>query len=212
MKYKPCKSDWFYHLININDLEKIRKEFLNIMSSFPADKSFFLQVRREEIEKKVPSFSNYLTQVGLYEKWGMTALSIISSDSAFSIHVDSTNCAKRFAALNIPIANYSNSFTFWTNSDIVKEKSLDGRSLVPWDLDSNYIDEAEYGVYVCKNNGKTLASLETTRPYIMNVSIPHGVKNFNSTPRYLCSTRFTPELTEQDLIRLGIVTPFIQSV
>lgn len=211
MNFKPCKPDWYYHLIEIDNLEEIKVEFFNLLKAYSANKSFFLQLRRDEISKNVPSFSNYLKRVNLFDKWGMTALSIISSESAFSIHVDSTNCTKRFAALNIPIANYSNSFTFWTNSDIVKEKSLDGRSLVPWDLDKDYVDEAEYGVYVCKNNGKTLATLETNRPYLMNVSIPHGVKNFNPTPRYLVSTRFSPELTEGDLIQLGIREPFKQT-
>lgn len=203
IKYTPNKKDWFYSLFNVPNLEQIQKEFLPLRAYYIDKISVFNPLSRSELEEKVPAFSNFLKQIDLYDRWITTSMCTIPPGQNYPLHIDSLNNTGRFVALNIPIINCENTYTTWYDAEV--------KELI-WDKLHGHIDSTYDEACHCDwDTSKEIKRVESKDPMLINVSIPHSVFNPTDKFRFLVSTRFTPELSEPDLYRLGVLGAFIQN-
>lgn len=202
LKYTPNKKNWFFSRLEIYNLEKIKQEFLPLRIFYIDKISVFNPLSKEELKDRVPEFSKFLRSVDLYDRWITTSMCTIPPHQNYPLHIDSLNCQERFVALNIPIINCENTYTAWYEAEI--EKHI-------WNKLHGHIDKTYDEACHCKWETSTeIKRIESFDPMLINVSVPHSVFNPNDKYRFLVSSRFTPELNEYDLYRLGVNQPFVQ--
>jgi len=203
LNYTPNNKDWFYSTFNIPNLEKIKEEFLPFRILYVDKISVFNPLSKDELKDKVPEFCNFLKSVDLYDRWITTSMCTIPPHQNYPLHIDSLHCKDRFVALNIPIFNCENTYTVWYEAEIDK---------LIWDKLHGHIHATYDAACHCKwETSVEVKRVESKDPMLINVSIPHSVFNPTERYRFLVSSRFTPELTDNDLKKLGILTSFIQN-
>lgn len=201
--YLPNHKDWYYSTFKIPNLEKIQHEFLPLRVMYIDKISVFNPLSKDELKDKVPEFCKFLKSVDLYDRWITTSMCTIPPHQNYPLHIDSLHCEERFIALNIPIINCDNTFTAWYEAEIDK---------LIWDKLHGHIDITYDAACHCKwETSKEVKRVESYEPMLINVSVPHSVFNPNDKYRFLVSSRFTPELTSDDIQKLGIHQPFVQN-
>lgn len=204
MSYNPFKPNWFYNEFDILNLEQIQREFEPLAKQFNQREIVFTPQKKEQFEQLVPSFVQWLKSVDLYDRWFATAFGLVPPQQSYPPHIDSTNADIRSQALNIPIANCQGTHTIWYRARIL--------GLIWGDLWS-HVDPSLGTAATCSDvDTEELCRVEVVRPMVINVTIPHAVENFTDQHRFLVSTRFDPELTAEDLFRLGVKQPYIQDI
>lgn len=216
MTYSPFKPDWYYSEFTIDNLEEIQQEFFPLIDKFKGKEIVFSAQRVRQFESLVPKFVQWLKKFGFYDRWCTTAFGLVPAGKYYPPHIDSTDHVLRSQALNIPIANYIGTHTVWYQADIIGLPRKKFGDHFSHDSQGNLwsaIDPSFKTAAVCDvTTAKELCRLNTEKPFIMNITLPHGVENFTEKTRYLISTRFTPELDETDLQRLGISQPYQQNI
>lgn len=226
-KYLPFKPDWYYSKFTIPNLKQIQKEFLSVKDLIwhsysnhdlteKGDWWEFTAMPGNEIEKHIPSFINWLKEVGIYSKWISTAFSVVNSNAnPMRTHVDSLDTANRYLSLNIPILNCQGSYTVWYDAELDHtEVAPDLQPGEPGYEELNtrfkYDPPLRYGRWTVESTEQEVMRVETVDPVLVNVSMPHRPMSDHNEMRILACSRFTPELTDQEVRQLGIERPFEQ--
>lgn len=226
--YTPFKPNWYYSKFNIPNLEQIQKEFLSVKDSTwqkysdhnlstKGDWWDFCCMPGSDLEQHIPTFVNWLKDVGIYSKWISTAFSVVNSNTnPMRTHVDSLDNDSRRVSLNIPILNCQGTYTVWYDAE------LDFSNQGPVDISPDdprweklhgrfkYDPPLRTGLWTIESTEKEVMRVETTSPLLVNITRPHRPMSDHNEMRILACSRFSPELTEQEVKQLGIERPFEQ--
>ena len=177
-----------YKTLNISNLDQIKKELYDVIQK---DLSGFNAGDTVLIKEQCPSLRDYLQKINLLDRWSDTGV-VVLNNSSLSIHSDSLN-PKRVYALNIPISNCENSYTIWYK---VKDgvKPIIDKYGGPKKMVYSFQYPAE-GV-------EKIDRMESSNPAFVNVKVPHSGISFSDSPRCLISLRFTPNITEEEILNL----------
>lgn len=184
-----------YKKINIENLNLIQNEVLEYLSSntrFLLDNgpSGFNGINTLELKLYSFHLKNFLEKYNLFNRWKNTGISVIESNSSLQIHTDSI-LQNRIYALNIPIENCENSYTVWYQ----KKNNLSPKFFYYNTNDGPIL----YFNYEPENVNE-IDRIESKYPVFVNVKEPHKGESFNQNKRILISLRFTPELTEKEIL------------
>lgn len=204
IQYKPLYPDWFFSYLDIPNLENIKKEIIDFINR-PNDKYevnlIYSNYKREVVLSNCPLLKNYLQSVGIDKKFNRMLVSKdLSLEKKQKVHVDTANPYLTTHSLNIGLIDYENSYTGWykTNKTHLKDSSEFGL-----DANTNY-------AYLFIDDVEEIKRIEYDgRPALVNTTILHRGISDKKT-RVICGLRFSPELTEEDIKRMGIKNPHIQ--
>ena len=190
------KPTWLYKIVNVPNIDNIKKECLAIFyAHYPdvfGDRGFtFTYIDQDILRAEAPTYIDYLKSLNLYDRWtksGFIGTKGIERVKDSPIHVDSEDWQTRSYALNIPVINCENSHTVWYD---VKEYH-----------DDAYRGDDQttkgYGTARCfkPETSTEIGRLATINPAWINTTVPHRAENDNSDLRLIISTRFWPEIHE----------------
>ena len=175
-----------YKTLDISNLDQIKKELSNVINK---DLFGFNPSDTNLIKARCPSLTEYLQKVNLLDRWKDTGV-VVLNNSSLSIHSDSLN-PKRIYALNIPICNCENSYTIWYKvKDGVKpiiDKYGEPKKMV-------------YSFQYPPEGVEEIDRMESSNPAFVNVKVPHSGISFSNSVRCLISLRFTPNITEEEIL------------
>jgi hypothetical protein len=124
----------------------------------------------------------------------------LNAEKRTKVHVDSYDPRITSHSLNIALEDYENSHTAWykTNRIQLRDSSEFG------------LDPVKNYAYLFLEEAEEIRRLEYHKsPVLVNTTILHrGIANKKT--RLICGLRFYPELTDKDILNLGIKNPHIQ--
>jgi hypothetical protein len=222
MNYQSCYPNWQYSLLKIPALELIQQElalvFHQLVKSEPAGVAF-ITLNSDHCEwHQLTNLNQWLESVGLGTgKWKTSYFSISNNGDACPIHVDYAEDVN-FLTINIPLINCKDSYTVWYNTDIdynlpVKETAFNDtvNRLLIYDEASKHEKSSRCGFWCSQDNAIELNRVECVSPMLANVSLPHRPIINHAQLRVLFSLRIRPELTIEEIVRLGIASPYTQT-
>jgi hypothetical protein len=175
---------WFYKEVVVPELVDIQREVMLILPELISSEEAisFYYIKRETIESKLPSYTNFISRMGLIDRWKYSAIVSTENGKEFPIHVDSLDWEHRCYGLNLPILNCEHSDTVWYDAEIIDSLVTD-----------NY--DNRNAARLCKSAGaKELCRMPATTTAWVNVSIPHRPESKNTNLRVTISARFSPEV------------------
>ena len=199
-EYNPINTDWYYTYIDIPNLDIIKKELVRLIS-LPIPKvnynAYYTNIYMPNIVQ-CPTLKRYLSDAGLGNK--LQRILFTKSDAPdvnhASPHVDSIIPGQSFQySLNIPLIEADNSYTVWY-------KMIVGNELI-------YSTSSNTGWAESRSNTEEIARVRYTQPALMNTTILHSAEVTN-TRRMIAGIRFWPELTYEEIQRLGVPVPLRQ--
>lgn len=206
MKYSPINKDWFYSYVDIPNLKQIQEEMLffhsNVNSSYHQVNQYYINLFKESMDISLyPQTIKYLKSVGIYEKFSRILLTHNNNTTSPVVHIDTVNPLECQFSLNVPLQNCEGTFTAFYNTE--QEDFI--KPAFPKD------DIRHQGNFAWLNalRAKEIARVETVRPMLVNTTVLHRAIS-ERTNRALCCFRFKPELTSEDIKRMGINKPFQQ--
>ena len=192
MAYSPLNKDWYYSYVEIPNLEKIVKELMVVRSKainrIRYNPYFFNLMANEAIESS-PALMAYLNYLGLADKFFRLLYSENQSNGS-PVHVDTYEAKHCMYSLNIPLSNCEDSYTAWftTNNNILRQ-TIQSPTMFAAAGDDDILTE------VCR--------VETIKPMLVNTTVLHrGICSKEN--RMMVGIRFSPELSSNDLTRLGV--------
>jgi hypothetical protein len=198
--YVPNKPDWHYTFINVSNLEKIQKELLYIRNNLSPSMQYnehYTNYLKEHIVEYIPTLREYLEEVGVYEKLYRIVFSAKREPGQkiqSGIHVDSLDKGYTYS-LNIPLVDCENTYTAWYEGPVEKYDQTKN----PF-IGTNEGALAYFG-FVREHLAKEVCRVETTRPMLVNTTIPH--RGLTTKPsRVISSIRFIPDLTDEEFNRI----------
>ena len=206
MKYTPLYPNWFFSYLNIPNLDIIKKEIIQLITT-PNEKYeinlIYSNYTRNVVFQNCPYLKEYLCQVGLNKKFNRMLVSKdLSLEKKQKVHVDTYDPNITTHSLNIGLLNHEESYTAWykTNKIQLRESSEFGLNPI-----TNY-------AYLFVEEAEEINRVEyDNRPILVNTTILHKGISDKKT-RLICGLRFSPELTEGDIKRMGIKNPHIQEI
>lgn len=201
--YKPTRPNWYFSYINIPDLQGIQNEILAAYYGntprITANK-YKIALLSKDLLPISPILYKYLQQAGIKNKFNY-ALVAFNTPSDSEVHVDvypSDLYGMHSVSLNIPLVDAENSYTAFYRTEKTRLNLPNKESL----------SESDY--YCCPlNECSEVARVRYTSPALVNISVLHrGINELDT--RMICGLRFMPELTKQDIQRLGVTNPFTQ--
>lgn len=210
LSYTKLHEDWYYSFLNIDNLDMLINELIQLRESdvkkFYVNKHYF-NVPKDEIKDRAPLLMEYLESKGLDHKFQRLLYSAYFETSQV-VHVDSYDPKYCSVSLNIPLTDCAGSYTAWYKPK--RKKKL-------YDITTTGRDPGKIGhtvgqhfAYLPLEETTELRRVETIRPMLVNTTILHrGITH--SLSRTICGIRFNSELTNEDLLALGIQNPFIQT-
>lgn len=205
MSYVPLYPDWFFSMVTIPNLELIKEELIALEKSAEdryENNTSYTNIRKDIVLEHCPLLKEYLQGVGLDKKFNRVLLSkdIILNDIP-KAHVDSYNPYTTTHSLNIPLIDHKDSFTGWYKTD--KHKLRDS---LQFGLDPimNY-------AFLFLNEVEEIRRFryDSGGAVLVNTTILHKGISDKKT-RMICGIRFSPELTDDDIKRMGVNNPHIQ--
>ena len=224
-RYVPWNPEWFYSRFRIDNLEQIQKEFLIVKDvkwkeyiGVDTNNSTwwdFALMPKHAVEEFLPTLVDWLTHIGLYDRWITVAFSTVNhSEHPMRIHVDSTAVDQRRISVNIPVLNCEKTYTVWYDAELDYDNVLP--EVISPEVEAKlhtrlkYDPAIKYSHWGIESTAVEIKRLETNQPVIVNITIPHRPVSDHNQTRILACLRFTPELTDADLKKLGVDTPFVQ--
>jgi len=205
MSYTPLYPDWYYSSVHIDNLTKIKEELINLQKNAEdrlQRNKFYTNILKNTVYKHCPLLKKYLHDVGLDQKFHRVLISTdVVSNSALFVHVDSYNPHSTTHSLNIPLLDCDDSFTAWYRTG---RKKLNDCLKTGMDPIINYADlpisEAEEIKRLQYSSGGAA---------LVNTTILHkGISNRKT--RMIAGLRFSPELTDDDIRKMGVKSPHVQ--
>jgi hypothetical protein len=204
MRYSPLWSNWFYSYLDIPNLESIKKEIVDFLKT-SKDKyevnQIYSNYKSNVVLSSCPNLKQYLTDTGIIHKFNRMLVSRdINFEKRAKVHVDSYNPETTQHSLNIGLIDYEDSYTAWYKTDRIKLKDSSEFGLDPI---KNY-------AYLFLEEAEEISRVDyNSKPLLVNTTILHkGISN--KPTRVICGLRFYPELTESDILNLGVKNPHIQ--
>jgi len=196
VNYTPNKPDWCYSYVNIENLEKIKQELLFVQESINPSAQYqphYVNYFKRDIAQYIPSLCDYLKKVGLYDKFFRIIFSAKKKPGEqlrSSVHVD--QLSKTFIySLNIPLVDCEDTYTAWYSGEV----ELFDQTTNPF-IGTNQDRMSHFGV-VNEQNATEICRVETTKPMLINTTIPH--RALTTRPgRVLSCIRFVPDLTDEE--------------
>ena len=215
MKYVPLRQNWYYSPVNIPNLAEIQKEMLFYYNrKYEYSKAFnpkYINIfKRTMNEQDYPATAEYLKSVGLYDKFYRILLSQNQSNAPDdnvkteetttgpAVHVDTVDPYECQFSLNIPLQNCNNSYIGFF-------KTSTPEMLKPAFLENDKRHGSNFA-WMPAQYAEEITRAEMIQPILVNTTILHrGISD--NADRAICCFRFKPELTDDDIARLGIIIP-----
>ena len=204
MNYSILYPDWFYSYLDIPNLEEIKKELINLLETgverYEVNR-LYCNFPSKIVLSNCPELKKYLMNARLIKKFNRVLFSKdVNAERKTKVHVDSYDPRITTHSLNIGLADCENSYTVWYKTDKIKLRDSSEFGLDPV---KNY-------AYLFLEEAEEIKRVEyKDKPVLVNTTILHrGVAELSS--RLICGLRFAPELTNDDIKRLGIKSPHIQ--
>ena len=202
--YTPLYTDWYYSYLDIPGLEQIKTELIKFIQSTEEKyklNPLYSNFRAEVVMNKCPLLAKYLSDVGLKEKFNRLLISgDVNVEKRAKVHVDAYDPQFTTHSLNIGLKDYEQSYTAWYKTKRIKLRDSSPLGLNP---STNY-------AYLFMEEVEEINRIEyKLRPVLVNTTILHKGISDKST-RLICGLRFWPELTNEDIKKLGIENPHTQ--
>ena len=202
--YNSLRPDWFYSYLEIPNLEKITEEMMQFHTSeivsFATHNPFYRNVFRQHMDESIcPHTIEFLKSMKIYDKFERLLLSN-GKTTAQAVHVDTYDPTRCQMSLNIPLEYCEGSYTAFYKSE---------RTVYNIGVPDNVEKARSNFAWLNLKEVKEVARVELVRPMVVNTTVLH--RGIHENPkRAICCFRFTPNLTYEDLQRLGIARPFEQ--
>ena len=165
-----------YKKINIENFTEIQEELYKFLEQYfdGIDKEICTVIPVDELD--APLLKQFFVDNNLHPD--MYSVFFRMPGRTIPIHLDGDPEFSRFLALNLPIANYKNTYMHWYNisEDELKDATYQGNLFRGTDAVLTPID-----------------TLELDSPYLLRVDVPHNVTNNTNSIRVLLSVRFDPQ-------------------
>lgn len=195
MTYTPDYPSWYYSYLDIPNLEQIQKELIYVSENCVVSHNgeLFYQYYRQNFIQYTPTLNEYLKQLGLYDKLHKSLFPMPNKEH--TIHVDAYDKHIKYS-LNIPLLDYSGTYTAWYDVPVIfaEQKKRPGQL-------SN--DLLRVPAVATDQNAEPTHLAEITGPMLINTTIPHRRITLNKK-RLMCTLKFWPELTLEEVNRLGV--------
>jgi hypothetical protein len=197
-QYRPLNSHWLASPIEIDGLDALQGELAWFQTTLGLHKvtrynSFYTNVFREACLPYLPQLTSWLERTKLLTKF-QRLLYTQDMTQGSPPHVDTLDPGHCSYSINIPLSNCEGTYTAWYEyADDTKTLTQQTRLYNPT-MAATVLPNATY---------REIHRIETVRPYIVNTTVLHGAVCTNPLRR-LVGIRFLPELTTNDLTRLGI--------
>jgi hypothetical protein len=218
LEYKTLNDNWYFNYINIPNLEIIQKELIELRAKFNKDGSTYKAKDRYwglgstefNIEDHCPVLSSYLKDVGILSKfqWILFNSEFVEEPNLFSpfgkppIHIDSYDPSHVQFSLNLPLVDCEESYFAWFST---KKKKL-----VPSTYFDPSLNAAKTQALAFQHDCTEIKRIECNRPILLNATILHKAFVYKKT-RVIAGIRFYPNLDIEDMKRLGIAQPLVQT-
>jgi hypothetical protein len=165
-----------YKKIKIDNFTEIQEELYKFLEQYynGIDKEICTVIPTEDLD--TPILNKFFKENNLHPD--MCAVFCRMPGATIPIHLDGDAEFPRFLALNIPIANYKNTYMHWYN---IPEEEL---------------TDATYQGNLFRGTSDALTPIDTLEldaPYLLRVDVPHNVTNNTDKIRLLLSIRFNPQ-------------------
>ncbi len=186
------KPTWLYKPVtNVDNLDKIQKEFYRIFTTFYSD-TFndvghdIVMIDINIVRKLAPNFVNFLKKLDLYDILDGVALSgsIGEQKEICPIHIDTKDWQKLSYALNLPIIGCEDSYTVFyqvTESDGVEKTT-------------KVTNRYEGSIGYPDRSSIELARMAANQTAFINISMPHRPVTEHKNLRIVATARFTTDI------------------
>ena len=202
--YQPLHPHWFCSRLDISNIEEIRKELINVsnleQSGYRTNPTAY-NINRQTVIMNCPKLVEYLKSKSIDRKFDRLLITKKMGNEADNmVHVDSYDPKYTIHSLNIGLIDYKFSCTSWYSTD---EKELHDSSQFSLDPEKNF-------AFIEIEKAKEIFRLYyDNHAYLVNTTILHK-GNAQKPTRIIGGLRFVPELTEHDLLNMGIKIPYEQ--
>jgi hypothetical protein len=207
--YKQLNKDWYYSFLEIENLKPLVQELIELKESDVKRyyvNRHYINILAEDIGDRAPVLFQYLKGAGLDKKFQRLLYSAYY-EGADAVHIDAYDPKYCSVSLNIPLTDCENSYTAWYRTDKTKL----------YDITTTGRDPGKYGqtpgqhfAYLPLNEVEEICRVEVTKPMLVNTTILHrGI--VPTLTRTICGIRFNSELTNTEVLRLGIKQPWVQT-
>ena len=184
--------------------------FYQLCDPVPTGAAFISLNNTDPQWQSLTHLNQWLTTLGLADRHIYCLYSVLNNASVMPIHVDYAN-EEKFLAVNIPLLNCDDSYTTWYNADIDPQlhinetkNQLGPKRLLIYDESGDDYITGETSYWCVQEGAVQVNSVETTKPMLVNVSIPHRPEVKHDRLRVVFSLRFVfPELTMQEQLRFN---------
>ena len=197
--YKPVHPNWFYSYVDIPNLEVIRQELIDLVNAGESGvrtNPTAYNISKEDVIENCQEVVKYLKEMQLLDKFDRLLITKKTTAEADGmVHVDTYDPKYLTQSLNIGLIDYEGSYTSWHSTDIKVLHDTAQFGMVP---DRNFaFIEVEKTKEICRlYNDKRAALVNTTILHKGNAQQPN---------RIICGFRFVPDLSDEDIKRMGIV-------
>jgi hypothetical protein len=208
LRYKSLNKGWYYSFLTIENLDSLTKELIELRDSdvkrYYINKHY-INILATDIGDRAPILTNFLKSAGLDRKFQRLLYSAYYGGAEVA-HVDSYDPRYCSVSLNLPLSDCENSYTVWykTNKKKLRDITTTGRD--PTKVGHTI---GQHFAYLPLDETTEICRAEVVRPMLVNTTILHrGV--VPSPNRTICGIRFNSELTNEEVLNLGIQQPYKQ--
>ena len=196
--YTPVLPNWFYSYVDVPDLESIRQELIVLVLSGETGirtNPTAYNISASNTLAGCQKLKTYLDSMQLLDKFDRLLITKKTSGEADNmVHVDTYDPKYLTQSLNIGLIDYDGSYTSWHSTE---EKVLHDTAQFGMVPDRNF---AFIEVEKTKEIGRLYYD---KRAVLVNTTILHK-GNAQRLSRIICGLRFVPDLTDDDLARMGV--------
>lgn len=181
-----------FNLTNWNQLKNRYADYID--DNIVGQKLIVFENNSDEvkwIEEQIITDVNRFT--GLNHKIKVAVLGGLCSGNLLKEHIDGFNPPRPDAccySLNIPIKNYENFVMEWYEGNYIPKERQDKPN-----TDSQFVaDEMQHLRPEWLGERKLKSSANILEPTIVQINIPHQVKNYSNKTRVVLAVRFTPDI------------------
>jgi hypothetical protein len=206
MLFNEKRPDWFYSFLEIPNLEQIQNEMraINLKKKITQNRAFnsyYVNMFRQDLdEKDYPATIEWMKSAGIYEKF-LRILLTQEKTTAPHIHIDSVDPEYCNCSINIPLDYCEGTYTAFY-------KTKQPEAITPCFPDKGALQSRNFA-WLPVEQAEEVARVETIKPVLVNTTVLHRAIS-EEPKRTLCCFRFSPELTYEEVKRLGIKNPFVQ--
>ena len=196
--YKPVYPNWFYSYVDIPNLEEIRQELIDLVNAGESGvrtNPTAYNIAKEDVISKCHQVSKYLQDMQLLDKFDRLLITKKTSEQADNmVHVDTYDPKYLTQSLNIGLIDYEGSYTSWHSTDVKVLHDTAQFGMVP---DRNF-------AFIEVNKTQEICRLYyDKRAALVNTTILHK-GNAQKPNRIICGFRFVPDLSDEDIKRMGV--------